>query len=115
MSQQRLTRPHKPVSVLKAWAKQRPEAALEPDLVIIDAHHHLVDDEHRGRYWIHELAEDTGAAGHNILATVCVETGSMFRDYGLPAMQCIGEVEFANGVAAMSASGFYGKARHCAG
>ena len=82
---------------------------------IIDTHHHLWDDKQRGRYLIHELAEDTGGAGHNIVATVFIETGSMFRADGPPAMQCIGEVEFVNGVAAMSASGQYGKARHCAG
>ena len=60
MSQQHAGPPRKLASELNTWTKQRPEAALEPDLPIIDTHHHLWDDKHRGRYLIHELAEDTG-------------------------------------------------------
>ncbi len=95
------------------WSKQRLEPALEPDLPILDPHHHVWDDE-RGRYLIHELAEDTGS-GHNIVATVFIEAGSMHRAAGPAAMQPVGEVEFVNGIAAMSASGRYGKTRLCAG
>lgn len=98
---------------LAAWAKQREEPALEPGLPIIDPHHHVWDDE-RGRYLIHELAEDVGT-GHNIVATVFIEAGSMYRAYGPTAMRPVGEVEFVNGIAAMSASGGYGKARLCDG
>ena len=88
-------------------------AALEPDLPIVDPHHHVWDDE-RGRYLIHELVEDT-SSGHNIIATVFIEAGSMYRAGGPAAMQPVGEVEFVNGIAAMSASGRYGKTRLCAG
>jgi predicted TIM-barrel fold metal-dependent hydrolase len=98
---------------LNTWTKQRVEPALEPDLPILDPHHHVWDDE-RGRYLIHELAEDTGS-GHNIIATVFVEAGSMYRADGPAEMKPVGEVEFVNGIAAMSASGHYGKTRHCAG
>ena len=98
---------------LNAWTKQRQEAALEPELPILDPHHHVWDDE-RGRYLIHELAEDVGT-GHNIVATVFIEAGSMYRAGGPVAMQPVGEVEFVNGIAAMSASGRYGKSRLCAG
>ena len=94
---------------LNAWIKQRHEAALEPDLPILDPHHHVWDDE-RGRYLVHELAEDVGA-GHNIVATVFIEAGSMYRAGGPIAMRPVGEVEFVNGIAAMSASGRYGKSR----
>ncbi len=101
-------------SELNAWAKQRNEAALEPDLPIIDSHHHVWDN-HRGRYLIHELSEDI-ATGHNIVATVFVEAGSnMYRADGPASMKPVGEVEFVNGIAAMSASGGYGKPRLCAG
>jgi len=99
---------------LNTWTKLRREAALEPDLPIIDPHHHLWDDEHRGRYLIHELLEDLDS-GHDIIATVYVESGSMYRADGPTAMQPVGEVEFANGIAAMSASGRYGASRLCAG
>ncbi len=97
-----------------AWTQQRREAALEPDLPIIDPHHHVWDDEERGRYLIHELAADV-ASGHNVVATVFVEAGTMYRADGPPAMRPVGQNEFVNGIAAMSASGRYGKSRLCAG
>ena len=99
---------------LNAWTKKRPEAAIEPDLPIIDPHHHIWEKE-LGRYLIHELAEDVNNCGHNIIATVFIEAGSMYRADGPRGMKPVGEVEFVNGVAAMSASGKYGKTRLCAG
>jgi len=98
---------------LSAWTKQYAEPALEPDLPIIDAHHHLWEDRGR-RYLLYEFLEDINT-GHNIVATVYVEGGTMYRANGVAAEQPIGEVEFANGVAAMSASSFYGNSRICAG
>jgi predicted TIM-barrel fold metal-dependent hydrolase len=97
-----------------AWVRLGAEAALEPYIPIIDAHHHLWDDARRGRYLIHELARDIDS-GHNIVATVFADAGSMYRADGPVALRPVGEVEFVNGVAAMSASGGYGKARLCAG
>jgi predicted TIM-barrel fold metal-dependent hydrolase len=49
------------------------------------------------------------------MATVYVDCRSMYRSDGPNEMRCVGEVEFANGVAAMSASGGYGMTRVCAG
>ncbi len=97
---------------LNAWTKQYSEPALERELPIIDPHHHVWDDDERGRYLIHELAEDVGS-GHNIVATVFIEAGTMHRATGPVAMKPVGEVEFVRGVAAMSASGRYGKTRLC--
>ena len=58
---------------LKAWLAKRPtEAALEPDLPIIDPHHHFWDTPQRGRYFLPELLADIGG-GHNIVATVFLE------------------------------------------
>jgi hypothetical protein len=38
---------------LKAWLAKRPgETALEPDLPIIDPHHHFWDTPQRGRYFL---------------------------------------------------------------
>jgi hypothetical protein len=88
-----------------AWSNKRKETALEPVLPIVDPHHHLWSA--KGRYLIHELAEDV-YSGHNIVATVFIECGSMFRADGPAAMRPVGEVEFVNGAAAMSASGKYG-------
>src|SRR6266704_7101175 len=63
---------------------------------------------------IEEMAADI-ATGHNIIATVYVDCRSMYRAGGPEAFRPVGEVEFANGVAAMSASGGYGPAAICTG
>src|SRR5205814_10511081 len=55
------------------------------------------------------------ASGHDIVATVYVDCRSMYRADAPEALRPVGEVEFANGMAAMSASGTYGEARICAG
>jgi predicted TIM-barrel fold metal-dependent hydrolase len=60
------------------------------------------------------MAADIGS-GHNGVATVYVEARSMYRAGGPEALRPVGEVEFANGAAAMSASGGYGPAAICAG
>ncbi|MGE3301851.1 MAG: amidohydrolase [Hyphomonadaceae bacterium] len=86
------------------------EAPLEPDLAIVDAHHHLFHHAN-ARYLIEEFAADIAASGHNILATVYCESRAMMRADGPEAMKPVGETEFAAGVAAMSASGRYGRAR----
>ena len=46
--------------------------------------------------------------GHNIVSTVFMECGAMYRADGLTAEAPLGETEFVNSVAAMSASGRYG-------
>jgi hypothetical protein len=46
---------------------------------------------------------------------VFVQARAMVRAAGPVEMRPVGETEFVNGVAAMSASGIYGKTRHCAG
>src|SRR5580704_2896156 len=97
-----------------AWlAKQVPEPILEPDMPIVDPHHHLWDHLNN-RYLLDELLADTGS-GHNITATVYIDCRSMYRGDGPPEMKPVGETEFAVGVAAMSASGIYGPTRACAG
>ena len=89
------------------------EAVLEPELPIIDPHHHLWD--HPGsRYMLEEIVHDT-ASGHRVLATVFVECMSMYRADGTAAMKPVGETEFVNGIAAQSASGRYGETRVAAG
>src|SRR5437870_13361732 len=58
---------------------------------------------------------DDVAGGHNVVSTVFIECGAMFKADGPEAFRCVGETEFVNGIAAMSASGSYGKARIAAG
>ncbi len=108
------------------------EPILEPELPIIDPHHHLWD--RRGapppegppahgfeallrlspRYLLDELLADL-RRGHNVIGTVFMECGAFYRQDGDPAFRPVGETEFVNGVAAMSASGLYGDVRACAG
>ena len=96
------------------WLNARPpEAILEPDLPIVDPHHHLWDAK-RHRYLLDELRQDTGS-GHRIVATVFVDCMAFYRADGPAAMRPVGETEFANGIAAMCASGVYGELRACAG
>jgi predicted TIM-barrel fold metal-dependent hydrolase len=95
------------------WLDRRREPVIDPELPIVDPHHHLWDGS-RPRYLLDELRADTDS-GHNIVATVLVEARSMYRAAGAAEMRPVGETEFANGVAAMSASGTYGRTRHCAG
>lgn len=117
------------------------EAILEPDLPIIDTHHHLWDfaaqigfepgdvpdpdpDQidfpyaemlsRSSRYLMHELAADLNS-GHNIVATVFMQCFAMYRAAGPEDMRVVGETEFVNGIAAMAASGIYGKALACHG
>ena len=104
---------HRNNADLQVWlAKRPPETALEPALPIIDPHHHLWDTPVRGLYFLPELLADIGG-GHNIVSTVFLECQSMFRATGPEEMRPVGEVEFVNGTAALSASGQYGKARVC--
>src|SRR3990172_11047557 len=104
---------YRKLAELNTWTKQRRETALEPELPIVDPHHHLWNDE-RGKYLTQELLEDIGT-GHNVIATVFVETELMYRTDGPTAMQPIGEVEFVNEIAATSANGRDGKPRPYAG
>jgi L-fuconolactonase len=96
------------------WLARHVEDIIEPDLPIVDPHHHLVERPETGRYLLPELLADTNS-GHNIIATVYLEWLSMYRAGGPAEMRPVGEVEFANGVAAMAASGVYGKTKVCAG
>jgi L-fuconolactonase len=101
----------------ESWLGKVKEEALEPDLPICDPHHHLWDFR-RGavqeRYLLDEIIDDL-AGGHNVVSTVFIECGAMFKADGPEPLRCIGETEFVNGIAAMSASGNYGKARIAAG
>jgi L-fuconolactonase len=96
-----------------AWLALRQEEIIEPGLEIVDPHHHLWDRPGH-RFLIEQLLADTGS-GHNITQTVFIECGSMYRAEGPVEMKPVGETEFVNGTAAMSASGQYGPTRLCRG
>ena len=95
------------------WLALYDEPALEPDLPIIDPHHHLWERSD-WVYMLPDLLADTND-GHNLIGTVFVQCRAMHRASGPEEMKPIGETEFVNGVAAMSASGGYGDTVACAG
>ena len=109
------------------------EPILEPDLGIIDAHHHLwflpdallnALEEHPSagvralapafrrnrRYLLDEFLKDV-SDGHHIQSSLFMDCNAMYRADGPDELKSVGEVEFVNGVAAMSASGLFGSVR----
>jgi L-fuconolactonase len=90
----------------------RDEPILDPELPIVDAHHHLFDRPAL-RYMFDDYLADV-RAGHRVVASVYVETQAFVRRDGLDMMRPLGEIEFANGVGAMATSGAYGDALICA-
>ncbi len=94
------------------WLEQVREEAIDPARPIVDPHHHLW--ERPGfRYLLDDFLADQ--AGHNVVASVYVQAASFHRADGPVHLRPVGETEFVNGIAAMSASGRYGKARINAG
>ncbi len=91
----------------------RDEPILDPDIPIIDAHHHLFTRPGL-RYLLDDYLADA-KAGHKIVATVYMEIHAFARPDGPELLRPLGEIEFANGVGAMCASGNYGDVRVCAG
>ena len=109
------------------------EAIIEPELRIIDPHHHLWDlrpllpmfpePRHRfletlvpaAHYTFDQFNAEVAQSGHNIVASVFMECGAFYNAAYGDALKPVGEVEYVNGVAAQSASGLYGPARLCAG
>jgi predicted TIM-barrel fold metal-dependent hydrolase len=83
---------------LNAWLAQIDEQPIDPEMPIIDPHHHLWDYP-TSRYMVEELLEDIGS-GHNVVATVFVECLSMYRADGPPEMKPVGETEFVRRVTA---------------
>lgn len=99
--------------IRQEWLDRWHEEIIEPDLPIVDPHHHLWDRP-GWRYLLDELLADLNS-GHNIVATVFLQCRAMHRADGPEALRPVGETEFVNGVAAMSASGGYGPTQVCAG
>ena len=98
----------------EAWLAKLPsEPVLEPDIPIVDPHHHLWE---RGghSYMLDAYLADVNS-GHKVIATLFEECHSMYRASGPEELRALGETEFVAGVAAMSESGAYGPTRVAAG
>ena len=106
------------------WQDQEiPETVIEPELEIIDPHHHLWDLRQLERpysfqkkvYLCQDFSHDISESGHKIVQTVFAQCGAFYRADGPEEMRCVGETEFVHGMAAMSRSGLYGPMRICTG
>ena len=111
---------------LEEWlAQEDPEKVLDPELPIVDPHHHLWDlrkitlQPHRDFlqkvYLTEEFANEIQRSGHKITHTVFAQCAAFCRKEGPEELRAVGEGEFAIGGAAMSASGLYGDTQICAG
>src|SRR6185436_14988523 len=95
------------------WLAQVVEPVIEPEIPIIDPHHHLWHRPDGTQYLLDDILGDV--SGNNVRQTVFVEARSMYRANGPEAFRVVGEVEWVNGIAAESASGLWGETRVAAG
>jgi len=76
------------------------EAAIEPEMIICDPHHHLWEHPNN-RYLLEDLLDDIGP-GHRVVRTVFVECRSKYRTDGPEDLKPVGETEFVREQAAES-------------
>lgn len=74
-----------------AWLAQHVEEIIEPDIEIVDPHHHIWNQP-GNRYSIEDLSADV-LTGHKVLATVFVQAHHGYRNTGPEALRCVGETE----------------------
>jgi len=113
-------------AAFQEWLDQTPEEALEPDLEIVDAHHHVWDMRELGGfnlfgifkqqyYMTDEVVDDFIGGGHNITHSVFVTAHAFNSKDSDPMMAPLGEVQAVQGIAAQFASDKYGPLRAAAG
>jgi L-fuconolactonase len=95
------------------WLAHAPaEEILEPEIAIIDTHHHLWSAP--GRYLVEDVLVDT-ASGHNVEATVFIECRSNYRTHGPIELRSVAEVEFVADLASQCDADHPGKTRVAGG
>jgi len=82
------------------WLSLVEEDALDPELPIIDPHHHFWDHPD-SRYVAEDYLKDT-ASGHNIVQSLFVECLSMYRKTGPEELKPVGETEYVRSLAEQS-------------
>ena len=75
------------------WLEQVTEEVIDPDLPIVDPHHHLWPPGGAMAYGIDDLKADTGS-GHRVIQTVFVECGAARRPDGPEHLKPVAETEF---------------------
>jgi len=79
------------------WLDKGREPVIDPDLKIVDAHHHLWDMP-GNRYLLRDYLDDL-ASGHTVLASVYVQSGTMMASEGPEDFRSVGETAFAASIA----------------
>ena len=74
-----------------AWLAQHVEEIIEPDIEVVDPHHHIWNQP-GNPYSIEDLSADV-LTGHKVLATVFVQAHHGYRCTGPEALRCVGETE----------------------
>ena len=104
-------------AALRAWLNSTQEEALEPELEIVDPHHHAWDMRElegfnlfglfkQQYYMSDQLLDDMVGGGHNVTHSVYAEAHSFVdADTQDAAMAPLGEVMAMQGLAAQFASG----------
>ena len=83
---------------LDSWLALTEEDPIEPEMPILDPHHHFWERPD-STYLLENLLGDA-RAGHRVNQTVFVECHSMYRTDGPEELRSVGEVEFVEGIAA---------------
>lgn len=89
------------MAVNETWLAQRTEPPLDPDLPIVDAHHHLWDHppQRPAESYVGENYLQDAGVGHRIIASVYIECNSMYRTDGPVALRPVGETDYINTLA----------------
>lgn len=86
----------------RSWLAGTQESAIEPELEIVDPHHHMWDTVSAyGRYELDDLRLDTDA-GHKVVETVFIDCGANYRSDGPEHLRPVGESEYIRGRAEQS-------------
>jgi L-fuconolactonase len=84
------------------WIQLTSEDAIDPELPICDAHHHLWYETENG-YSLEDYLGDI-SGGHRVVQTVFVESGKMLSPDKSPDTQPVGETEYIQNIVSQSCS-----------
>ncbi len=91
----------RPAPQTPEWLDSIVEDVVDPDVEVIDPHHHLWPEGGSLPYGLDELLADLGT-GHRVVDTVFVECGAAYRTDGPSERAPVGETEFVAGEAERS-------------
>ena len=91
--------PSPPAPSTPEWFDQVVEDIIDPDVEIIDPHHHLWRPGGPFGYHVAELVADT-TSGHNVVATMFMQCGASHRPDGPEHLRPVGETDFVMEAAA---------------